>query len=445
MLLDERAAAGKGARDLRRRRGDCARRGGHDRRHRHGAVGAVHRQRRRDAAAGRVAVAPAVAQRQRVVAGRGRPLQRGALGAGADGHVPVRRAGACVVVDPAQATTAAAAAAAAAAAVPAAATHATRAAAGGAAVAGGRRGRAAAAALRRGKVHRALQMGQLPQRGAAQRHARLRRHDDVLRDGLRVEERVHEQQLVVVVVVVATPRGGHGTGAARTAAAAAAGAAPRLGDHGGVPLGAAPHGGVRRPARRRADDALQARVQRLQLPHEALLRLQVRPLGLQVQQRLGQRPAVAQHEVDARAERGARHTVRRVDEHRLARVQRLLDEAVDLVQHRVGLVEDDAVARLRPVVREVAQPRALKGVRQLAARAVDDAADLVGDDELEVVRRLKVAQEERLAQLGARHGGGGRGGVVAAARAAAAAARGGGGLSDVTARTTQPARAPPCV
>jgi hypothetical protein len=107
-------------------------------------------------------------------------------------------------------------------------------------------------------------------------------------------------------------------------------------------------------------------------------------------------PAILEDEVHRGAEAGSRRAIDGVNQHRLVSLERLLDRAVYLVEHSVAFVEDDAVARLRPEVRQVLYTAAVPHVANLSARAVNYARDLVRHDELHVLSGLKVAQEEAI-------------------------------------------------
>jgi hypothetical protein len=88
-----------------------------------------------------------------------------------------------------------------------------------------------------------------------------------------------------------------------------------------------------------------------------------------------------------------------VDEDAQPLGQRVFNERVDLIENRVGLVEDDAVPALWPIVSQVTHAGGLVQVWRLPPSAVDDAKDLVRCQKVNVLCSLNVPEEQAVLEL----------------------------------------------
>ena len=239
---------------------------------------------------------------------------------------------------------------------------------------------------------------------------------------LAVEERVHEQRLVVdevlrVLVV--------GLEARRE---------PR---HARVPVHEAPprglEGVVALPRRQLRHEAaprhLEPLVQEPELLQEARVRVRVAALRLDEGAGLVEPPLVLGHEVGDAARDAPARAQKAVEQHRLARAERLVDEGDDLLDDdaaaRVLRVEERVVRVVVPGEREVAHAVRAPQVRQLAARAVDNISNLVELDELRVLARLAVGDKDAILDA-RRHGLDRAGAMLCPSRGAPASARANG-------------------
>jgi len=88
-----------------------------------------------------------------------------------------------------------------------------------------------------------------------------------------------------------------------------------------------------------------------------------------------------------------------MDEHAFSGLQSLLDEDEGFVGYDITLIKDDLAISINPVVSQIGYANALPMVRNLATRTIDDACHLVGNNELQILRRQLITDKEPILDL----------------------------------------------